>query len=128
MKTFPEFLSNNYISGLWSEKRIQSHWLSVFKKIFEKNIDTWDYQWIYSVWINSGLCVIPNENLVSNIGFGVGATHTLHKNKCANLSVVRIDDIVHPQFIIHDYSADKYDNIHKTSPSFYRRIINRFFY
>ena len=31
---------------------------------------TWDYQWAFACWLRSGLSVLPNVNLVSNIGFG----------------------------------------------------------
>jgi hypothetical protein len=41
-----------------------------------KHIDTWDYQWLYAILKNNGLCVIPKCSLVSNIGFGTDATHT----------------------------------------------------
>jgi hypothetical protein len=36
----------------------------------------WDYQWDYSRWTNNGLAIVPNVNLVENIGFGAQATHT----------------------------------------------------
>lgn len=37
---------------------------------------TWDYQWFLTIWENEGLVIQPNVNLVKNIGFGIGATHT----------------------------------------------------
>jgi hypothetical protein len=43
-------------------------------------IDTWDYPWMASVWYHGGLTVTPNVNLVSNIGFGKYATHTLSQD------------------------------------------------
>ncbi len=39
-------------------------------------IDTWDYQWHYTISCNHGLVVIPTINLVRNIGFEPEATHT----------------------------------------------------
>ena len=38
---------------------------------------TWDYQWIYSCWKTNGLSITPIKNLVSNIGIGPNATHTV---------------------------------------------------
>ena len=40
----------------------------------------WDYQWTYCILKNNGLAIFPNRNLVSNIGFGPDATHTIEKN------------------------------------------------
>ena len=37
----------------------------------------WDYQWILACWRQRALSIYPNVNLVSNIGFGDDATHTL---------------------------------------------------
>lgn len=38
----------------------------------------WDYQWTYCILKNNGLSIFPNKNLVSNIGFGPDATHTVN--------------------------------------------------
>ena len=38
--------------------------------------NAWDYQWILSMAMNSMLCVVPKENLISNQGFDQNATHT----------------------------------------------------
>ena len=37
----------------------------------------WDYQWIFACWWQRALSIYPNTNLVSNIGFGEDATHTM---------------------------------------------------
>ncbi len=37
---------------------------------------TWPRVWYYTTSLHSGLSVIPNVNMVSNIGFGEDATHT----------------------------------------------------
>ena len=53
------------------------------KSFWNKNFTNviWDVQWaIYSVWKNSGIAVIPNKNLVSNIGFGLDATYYTDEN------------------------------------------------
>jgi hypothetical protein len=39
-------------------------------------LDTWDYQWIITKIMQSGLSVIPSVNLVKNIGFISESTHT----------------------------------------------------
>ena len=41
---------------------------------------TWDYQWFYACWRNNGLAVISSQNIVSNIGIGPNATHTISEN------------------------------------------------
>ena len=43
-------------------------------------LDTWDYQWQITVLNRNGLAVSCKQNLISNIGFGKTATHTLKKD------------------------------------------------
>ena len=45
------------------------------KMVFEDSGDIWDYRYVYSLWRNKGLTVIPAVNLVQNIGAGEAATH-----------------------------------------------------
>jgi len=42
--------------------------------------NTWDYQWQFAVLKNEGLAICPSVNLISNLGFGNDATHTLNAN------------------------------------------------
>lgn len=50
------------------------------KKLF---FHVWDYQFVFQMLINSGLCVVPAKNLIENIGY-VG-THFAKKNKLHEL-------------------------------------------
>ena len=46
------------------------------RRIQSGQLNTWDFQWMVAVWRLSGLTVTPSLNLIQNIGFGDGATHT----------------------------------------------------
>jgi hypothetical protein len=39
----------------------------------------WDYAWAFAQIARGGLTVVPSVNLVTNIGFGPGATHTARR-------------------------------------------------
>jgi len=70
--------------------------------VLNGNIDTWDYQWNFTVRINSGLSIRPSVNLIGNVGFGEEATHTLSKNDEVEKNIA--DNIKlplnHPDFIM----------------------------
>lgn len=66
-------------------------WKVAFDEVYNGKIDTWDYQFVYLVLSNRGKCVIPGENLISNIGFGEGATHT--HNSSSELAELEIGEI-----------------------------------
>ncbi|HBT93774.1 MAG TPA: nucleotide-diphospho-sugar transferase [Chitinophagaceae bacterium] len=53
------------------------YWTEIFDNIYAGKNDAWDYQLFYLSIFNNGLNVIPNINLIKNIGFGEGATHTI---------------------------------------------------
>jgi len=57
----------------------RKYWEKIFNKTKKRKIDSWAYVWTCSVWKNNGLTVIPKKNLIKNIGFDIGATHTLEK-------------------------------------------------
>lgn len=35
----------------------------------------WDFYWVFCGWLRDALSITPSTNLVTNIGFGAGATH-----------------------------------------------------
>jgi hypothetical protein len=107
MKDFPEFLYNNKIRRIFGSNLIQYSWLYKFLKVYKNKIDTWDYQWTYSIWNHNGISVIPTKNLVSNIGFDLDATHTRsHNNILSELQTQELRKINHPKTIEINYSAD----------------------
>ena len=56
----------------------------------------------------------PNVNLVSNIGFRIGATHTKNKSsKFSNMPTMELNHITHPKQVIIDIEADRFafDNV-----------------
>jgi len=104
------FLKNNLIANLFESYLLRSFWIDNFNRTFNKKIDTWDYQWYMTVWLNNGLSIIPTRNLVSNIGFNEEATHTTNSDhKLANLESYDIDsELILPE----SYMPSKYyDNI-----------------
>lgn len=88
-------------------KKIKTHWRSVFERVRKNEIDTWDYQLLFSIWKKRGNSILPNQNLVTNIGFGEQATHTTDvKSFSANLPVNHITEIIHPSVIEINKKAD----------------------
>lgn len=87
--------------------------------LIKKGFDTWDFQWVYARWINNGLTIISNVNLVKNLGFGVDGTHTHSKNdKRADMEYFDIKiPLIHPNSITRDHLSEKkfYDDFIKNT-------------
>lgn len=68
---------------------------------------TWDKQWLKSVEKYDGLAILPNFNLINNIGFGEDATHTKNAPSSLNIPTQEIPfPLVHPKMIRRNRTAD----------------------
>ena len=82
--------------------------MKIYADVHNGKIDTWDYQWTFSIQCNKGFTIIPKGNLVSNIGFGCSATHTKDENsKNSCIPITNLDfPLKHPRRIKMNKSAD----------------------
>lgn len=109
----------------FSSKEEQAYWKSVLMNVKQSMIDTWDYQINLTVWNLNGVSIIPNVNLISNIGFGNDATHTKVINKDANLQTSSILPISSPNDIVINKEADRYYYKRNLRLYFMHRIIKK---
>jgi hypothetical protein len=116
-RTWHEFRSSPQVET-WSEREINNlkpTFASGFQKLefiswmrTAETLNTWDVS--LAVWVrqNSKLSIIPKLNLIENIGFGSGATHT--KFEAFDVQVPRDDfesEISHPAVIEPDNKTEK---------------------
>lgn len=101
-----EAIISNYC-GISREKK---YWSCLFNSLKDtKEISSWSYQWLYCSWKSNGISVLPNQNLVENIGFNNNATHTFvsivdyNKNK-----ILALLEIQHPAKVEINNKADLY--------------------
>lgn len=73
------------ISKYFQTRAEIEYWKNTIKK--SKDVDTWDYQWTLSIWLNNGKSILPTVNIVKNIGFGLDATHTKNESLIANIAL-----------------------------------------
>ncbi|WP_299759205.1 nucleotide-diphospho-sugar transferase [uncultured Pontibacter sp.] len=108
---YPELKNKGYLNGIFLNKLEEKYRLSKLEETFiniQKG-DVWDYQWEFTVYSNSGLCIVPEVNLVRNIGFGEDATHTfnLHDKKAKVQEEEIAFPLRHPKFVIRDKESDR---------------------
>lgn len=68
------------IKNVLKNPQVFRKWEKSFNSITTGSVDTWDWQWQFALFMNSGLTIVPSKNLVSNIGFGIDATHTVNED------------------------------------------------
>lgn len=64
--------------------------------------NTWDTQWLYSMWLNNGIAISPGTRLTGNVGFDSRATHTtkagnLGRNLMPSYRAKKLPFVVHPK-------------------------------
>jgi hypothetical protein len=95
-------------------------WISIFDNLHKNRIDTWDYQFSYLHFVYNASCIVPKVNLVSNIGFGRDATHTVSIDANANRPLY---DVLVP--LNHDTSGNSKELVDQYFDTyvFYRKSI-----
>jgi len=111
LSLYPELEKKGYLKGIFLNKVEEAYRLSKLREAYASisHGDIWDYQWEFAVYSNSGLCIVPEVNLVRNIGFGEDATHTfnVHDSTAAIQEKEILFPLRHPPFIIRDVESDK---------------------
>lgn len=103
------FKKNKLINKIDNRIAFRNYWLQKFEDVIKRDsTHIWDYQWQFDIWNNKGVTILPNVNLISNIGFGKEATHTKGASLYANMKIQDIGIILHPKNIKVNKKADRY--------------------
>jgi hypothetical protein len=109
MKSWTAFKQAGLLGLICEDSYEQKYWTNIFDQMYENPqvINTWDFQWLYTCWAQSGLAIAPNQNLVANLGFNqTSAAHTLGDDPRAGLATTDIWKIQHPLFMVRHREAD----------------------
>jgi hypothetical protein len=81
LSDWPVVAKQGWLQGMLEDESARRFWAELFEQIYQTGQGagphTWDYQWDFACWMQHGLSITPRINLISNIGFGAEATHTL---------------------------------------------------
>jgi hypothetical protein len=123
MQHWPEVRDNGWLSYLLDQPYAVSYWRERFEQTYQKQIDSWAYAWQFSIWIQSGLNVLPERNLITNTGTGDGATHTKQERWYTNLQTKRMSfPLNHPGFVVRHKAADRFTQRNNYQPTLRSRI------
>lgn len=78
-----------------------AYWSANFDLMARMAVDTWDTQMVNAAMSNNALAVIPNVNLVENIGWGLDATHTVDEPPCIQPVGELVFPLVHPKVAVN---------------------------
>ncbi len=95
------------LRNIYEDPLVVESWATIFNEVKAGKINSWAYPLDFINFFNNGLVIIPNENLISNIGFKEGATNTVTEDSVyANIPLAEMDEITHPLFVVPEKQAD----------------------
>ncbi|HWA38221.1 MAG TPA: hypothetical protein VG873_10185 [Burkholderiales bacterium] len=108
MSAWPELRDGDWLMDVLGDRDAVTYWTRIFDQTHGERNTSWGYRWMFAAFRNSGLTVLPNVNLVSNIGFGAEGTHNrATDDPHAALSLQELPfPLRHPPFVIRDGRAD----------------------
>ncbi len=116
-----KFPCRRLLKDIWRDDvRTVRFWTNTFQQTYESRKNTWDYRWVFACFLKEGITVMPDRNLVTNIGFGEGATHTKNGRCKLMLSEVpMVFPLKHPPEVVCDIVADRLMQRYHFATSFF---------
>lgn len=126
MKQWPQIRDGGRVADMVGGSAEAKYWAAVFERTFQDRIDTWDYQWVFACMLQGRLAIMPNANMITNIGFGPAATHTSGSGELSNLRSEPMEfPIRHPLGVYQCRNLDQRYFKRFLGVPLYRRIKNR---
>ncbi|MBC7888321.1 MAG: hypothetical protein H7Z13_10575 [Ferruginibacter sp.] len=132
MKDWPDAAIKERIKKAIKTTQWYDYYYPMFESAHNSSLDTWDAQWFYTILLHEGTSISPSVNLVKNIGFNIGGTHTTGSNDLiTNLSVTAMEfPLTHPHNVNADveYLSLMYDALHKKQPedNVFQKLFSKF--
>lgn len=90
-----EVKENKFFETIFNKDEAKQRLLNVELAKYGQ-INTWDYQWAFAMYVNDFKSVIPSKNMIINLGFGEDATHTALDNPFETLTLLSLNSVKYP--------------------------------
>lgn len=126
MAKWPRVRDEGRLADMVGDRGEARYWGKIFERVYRGGIDTWDYQWVFANWVEGRANVMPSLNLISNIGFGPAATHTMEVGKLADIERKSMPfPLAHPTRVFKNLRADEFTDFLCFRVSLVRKIVNK---
>lgn len=114
MKRWEQLRQTPFLKELLVDSNTVHYWTEHFENAYNRTIQGWDYQWTFASWLQGGLSIIPNVNMVQHIGFGEDSTHFQNNDpRLINPPPEPIAfPLVHPPYVLRNVQADAFTELH----------------
>jgi hypothetical protein len=90
-------------------EQVRNWWRMALENTRAGVVNTWDFQWHYTLMKHQGISLIPNRNLVENIGVGAAATHMKKKDVASSIRASELLRFDPPSVLEVCREADLFD-------------------
>jgi hypothetical protein len=126
IKWWPTARDHKWLENFLVDKQSIHYWTKIFQSVYEDKIDTWDYQWTLACWLQHGLSILPEVNLVSNIGFSHQGSHTTERSRFSAIPTIPMKfPLSHPLHMVRSSDADTFTEKTLFSKTTSRKIISK---
>ncbi|AFZ46692.1 hypothetical protein Cyast_0718 [Cyanobacterium stanieri PCC 7202] len=94
-----ELNSRNQLADVWPDLNERVIRQKQLLDVQNNMVDTWDYIWSFSCTLQKAFSILPMNNLIQNIGFGMDATHTRGSDKRAFAKTNELSICTHPEWL-----------------------------
>jgi hypothetical protein len=122
MKYWPEYKKMNGLKSIFSKQKEIHYWEEMYQGMYEKKRKPhWDFLLTLSAFMNNTVSIMPNENLVSNIGFGPDASNCKTQSEIHCLEAREMTfPLKHPAFMCRFVAHDDYTELKFFSGTYIR--------
>lgn len=110
MRRWPELRDAGFLDEVLPDRVERDYWSERFNSAYSGRFTrVWDWQWLFTIWRQNGLSVVPELNLITNIGFGPDATN--YKTASSPFAFQprhEITEIRHPPDVFPHRKADRF--------------------
>lgn len=109
MSEWQKLRTTDWLQNFLGDRKAAWYWKRIFDYVDQGGkAHIWDFQWLFACWRRNSLCVTPMVNLIANIGYGAGATHTNLQTKFSRIPATQLKyPLCHPLSVEQDVEADQ---------------------
>ncbi|MGB5896286.1 MAG: hypothetical protein WBG58_19075 [Ignavibacteriaceae bacterium] len=110
MNDWNDLKEGDFLNNILQDDVSVKYYRTIFQEVYEDKINSWAYRWLYSMFREDGLSIVPSNNLVTNIGFGTEATNAKsNSHHTADIIAEEIEfPLMHPPKTERDLEADMF--------------------
>ena len=112
-----EVLWRDIVRHVLPNRRACLYWRWMFGRVAAGKRDSWAYRFLLSIWREGGLVVVPDVNLIHNVGAGEEATHAGQIDRAGIGTRQLAFPLSHPDQVRANRTLDQWfeDEVHSKS-------------